>query len=384
MKGFGMKTIFTVMAMAGLVACGGKSPEKKAAADGPVVRVQTVEVSQETWPLLYEAAGTVRARTSATLSSRVMGYVREIRVQPGDRVNAGQLVATLESRELESAVKQAQAAEVEARSAVAEAEQAIAAARAQTMLAKSTFDRMDTLHKKKSISEQEFDEAQARLRTAEATLEMAQAKRKQLDARIAQARQGVEAAETMLGFTKIHAPFAGLVTEKPGAPGQLATPGMPLVVVEQGGIYRLEAAVEESMLGSVRVGQKVSVRLDVSAETLEARVDEIVPSVDPQSRAFTVKVGLPASANARSGSFGRLLVERGKDEVVVLPAGALVQRGELQQVYVVDAGVARTRMVTVGRRIGEKAAVLSGLVAGDRVVFPLSAGLVDGVKVEVR
>ncbi|MEJ1934037.1 biotin/lipoyl-binding protein, partial [Nostoc sp. NIES-2111] len=212
MSGAAMKKTLVVVAMAALAACGGKTPEKKAAAEGPAVRVQTVEVSAETWPLLYEAAGTVRARTSATLSSRVMGYVREIRVQPGDRVNAGQLVATLESRELESGVKQAQAAEVEARSAVAEAEQAIAAARAQTMLAKSTFERMDSLHKKKSISEQEFEEVQARLRTAEATLEMAQAKRKQLDARIAQARQGVEAAETMLGFTKIYAPFAGLVT----------------------------------------------------------------------------------------------------------------------------------------------------------------------------
>lgn len=384
MRGAAMKKILVVVSMAALAACGGKAPEKKAAAEGPVVRVQTVEVSKETWPLLYEAAGTVRARTSATLSSRVMGYVREIRVQPGDRVNAGQLVATLESRELESGVKQAQAAEVEARSAVAEAEQAIAAARAQTMLAKTTFERMNTLHQKKSISEQEFDEAQARLRTAEATLEMAQAKRKQLDARIAQARQGVEAAETMLGFTKIYAPFAGLVTEKPGAPGQLATPGMPLVVVEQGGTYRLEAAVEESMLGSIRVGQKVSVRMDATAELLEARVDEIVPAVDPQSRAFVAKVGLPGSAKARSGSFGRLLVERGNEEAVVVPAAALLQRGELLQVFVVESGVARTRMLTVGRRVGEKAAVLSGLVAGERVVSPVVPGLVDGVKVEVR
>lgn len=384
MKGTAMKTIVVVVAMAALVACGGKAPEKKSVADAPAVRVQTTEVARETWPQLYEAAGTIRARTSATLSSRVMGYVREIRVQPGDRVNAGQLVATLESRELESGVKQAQAAEVEARSAVAEAEQAIAAAKAQTALARSTFARMDTLHQKKSISEQEFDEAQARLRTAEATLEMAQAKRKQLDARIAQARQGVDAAETMLGFTKIHAPFAGLVTEKPGSAGQLATPGMPLVTLEQGRAYRLEAAVEESMLGSIRVGQKVSVRLDASSEVLEARVDEIVPAVDPQSRAFVVKVGLPGAAKARSGSFGRLLVERGKEDVVVVPAGALVQRGELLQVFVVDGGVASTRMVTVGRRDSGKAAVLSGLVAGERVVFPLSAGLVDGAKVEVR
>jgi RND family efflux transporter MFP subunit len=379
-----MKIVVPVLLALVVTACGAHNPNKSEAASVPPVAVQTATVETVDWPVTYEAPGTVRARTSAVISSRLMGYIRETRVQPGDRVAAGQLLVTIDSRDLDASVRQAQAAEAEARSAAAEADNGIAAASAQRGLALATFKRMEILHKQTSISDQEFDEAQARLRTAEATFEMAQSKRTQINAKIVQAKQGVESAGIVQTFTRIQSPFAGIVTEKPAQQGQLATPGMPLLTVEQTGRYRLEAPVEESLLGTIRVGQKVKVALDAYGQTLDARVDEIVPAIDAQSRSFLVKASLPQAPNLRSGLFGRLLIDRSSRQSPVVPADAIIQRGELQSVFVAEGGVARTRMVAVGSMRAGKAEILSGLVPGERIIHPRPAKLSDGMKVEVR
>jgi RND family efflux transporter MFP subunit len=347
--------------------------------------VQTVAVQTVEWPVTWDAPGTLRARTAAAISSRLMGYIREIRVEPGDRVAAGQLLVTIDSRDLDSAVRQAQAAETEARSAVAEADNGIAAAKAQLALAQATFKRMETLHKQTSISDQEFDEARARLSTADAAVEMARSKRTQLDAKIAQARQALESAGVMQSYSQIRAPFAGVVTDKQAQAGQLAAPGTPLLTVEQAGGFRMEAPVEESLLGTVRVGQKVEVVLDAfGGQTLQARVDEIVPAIDAESRAFVVKAALPSAPNLRSGLFGRLRIGRSTRQSVVVPEEAISQRGELQSVIVADSGIARMRMVTVGARREGQAEILSGIATGERVIYPRPANLVDGMKVEVH
>jgi RND family efflux transporter MFP subunit len=379
-----MKIVIPSILAAVLAACGGHAPKQTEAASQPPVAVQTVEVRTVDWPVSHETPGTVRARTATTLSSRVMGYIREIKVEPGDRVQSGQLLATIESRDLDAAVRQAQTTEAEAQSGITEVENGIAAAKAQLALAQATFRRMESLHKQTSISDQEFDEATARLRTAQAALEMAQSKRSQLDARIAQARQSTETARVMQSFSQIHAPFSGIVTGKPAQPGQLATPGMPIITIEQAGGFRLEAPVEESLLGTIRVGQKVRVALDAWDRTVDARVDEIVPAVDAQSRSFAVKASLPSAPNLRSGLFGRLIIDRSVRQSTVVPVNAITQHGELQSVFVAENGAARTRMITVGARRDGQAEVLTGLTPGERVIQPRPANLTDGMKVEVH
>ncbi len=379
-----MKIAIVVFLAAVLAGCAGHQPERTEAAPRSPIPVRTFTVQNVEWSIVYETTGTVRARTASTLSSRIMGYIHEIRVEPGDRVHAGQLIATIESRELDTSVRQAQAEEQAARSAVTEAENGIVSAKAQLTLAQATFRRMQDLHKQASISDQEFDEAQARLRTAEAALEVAESKRRQLEAKIAQASQGVESAGVMQSYARIVAPFAGVVTEKPAQPGQLATPGTPIVTIERAGGYRLEVPVEESLLSTVRLGQRVRVALDAYGQTLDARIDEIVPAVSPESRSFIVKASLPSSPNLKSGLFGRLLIERAARDSLVVPVETIQHRGELQSVFVVEDGVARTRMVSVGELRDNQAEILTGLAAGDRVIRTPIAGLADGLRVEVR
>jgi RND family efflux transporter MFP subunit len=370
-----------------LAGCGGKKEThsaKSAPAAAPVP-VQVITAATAEAPAVYETTGTVRAKTTGVVSAKVMGYVREVKVSTGDQVQAGQLLIEIDARDLESQVRQAEAASQEARNAEQEVNNAVASAKANLELAQVTFKRMEDLFQKKSISNQEYDEASARLKVARAGYEMAVSKQQQLRAKIRQAEEAVKAARIMLGYARITAPFAGTVVEKRVEPGNLAAPGVPLLVIEQSGGYRFEAAVEESKKTQIRVGSPVTVHLEAIQKTVPARVSEVVPAGDPQSRTFTVKIDLPSLPMLHSGMFGRAVFPLGaRRQVLAVPADAVIEQGQVTSVIVAEGGAARHRLVTVGSRQGGKVEILSGLTPGEKVVYPRPANLADGAPLEVR
>jgi RND family efflux transporter MFP subunit len=313
-----------------------------------------------------------------------MAYVQRVAVQVGDHVRAGQILVSLDARDMETGVHRAEAGRTEIQSAIPELEGALAAAKANLDLAQATYKRMEELAAKKSISNQEFDEASARLKAAQANYEMARARRTQIDSKMAQAEQDVRSARITSDYSRITAPFAGVVTAKSVDPGNLAMPGAPLLTIDQEGAYRLEASVDESMLASVKPGQTVDVVIDPSNALVKARVTEVVPSVDAGSRSYIVKIDLPSAPQLRSGAFGRAIFPLGTQKVLAIAAAGLIERGQLQSVFVVENGVARTRLVTAGRRTKESIELLSGLNAGETIVLPIPPGLEDGARVEVR
>jgi membrane fusion protein, multidrug efflux system len=366
-----------------LTSCG-KEPERRAAQPQTApVAVNVAAVATQDWPTSYEATGTVRARTTATISSKVMGYVQQVSAQVGDHVREGQALITLDARDLDANLRRAEAGRAEVESAIPELENATAAAKANLDLAQSTFKRMEELAAKKSISNQELDEASGRLKAAQANYDMVRSRRAQVTSKMATVDQEIRAAGIMRDYSKLAAPFSGVVITRTVEPGNLATPGFPLLTLEQDGLYRLEASVDESKLASVRVGQAVEAVLEADRK-LNARVAEIVPSVDAASRTYIVKLDLPATPQLRTGMFGRAIFPLGTQKIVAIPQAALTERGQLQSVFVVEDGVAHTRLVTTGRRTAGAVEVLSGLTAGEKVVLPVPAGLQDGARVEVR
>jgi RND family efflux transporter MFP subunit len=367
-----------------LTSCGSEPARRAAQPQTPPVAVQVAAVATEDWPASYEATGTVRARTTATISSKVMGYVQQVSVQVGDRVRQGQALITLDARDLDVSLRRAEAGRTEVESAIPELENATAAAKANLDLAQSTFKRMEELAAKKSISNQELDEASARLKAAQANYDMVRSRRAQVNSKMATAEQEIRGAGIMRDYARLAAPFSGVVITRSVEPGNLATPGAPLLTIEQDGVYRLEASVEESKLASVRVGQSVEAVIEAADKKLKARVSEIVPSVDAASRTYIVKLDLPAGPQLRTGMFGRAIFPLGVQKVVAVPLAALMERGQLQSVFVVEDGVAHTRLVTTGRRTSNAVEVLSGLNAGEKVVLPVPVGLQDGAMVEVR
>ena len=366
-----------------LTSCG-KEPEPRASQpQAAPLAVQTVAVDSQDWPTSYEATGTVRARTTGTISSKVMGYVQQVSAQVGDHVREGQALITLDARDLDANLRRAEAGRAEVESAIPELENATAAAKANLDLALSTFKRMEELAGKKSISNQELDEASGKLKAAQANYDMVRSRRAQLTSKMATVDQEIRAAGIMRDYAKLAAPFSGVVITRTVEPGNLATPGVPLLTLEQDGLYRLEASVDESKMAAVRVGQAVEAVLEADRK-LNARVAEIVPSVDAASRTYIVKLDLPATPQLRTGMFGRAIFPLGTQKIVAIPQGALLERGQLQSVYVVENGVARTRLVTTGRRTAGAVEILSGLNAGEKVVMPVPSGLQDGARVEVR
>lgn len=367
-----------------LAGCGSEPARKVETKPALSIRVETVTLAETDWPSTYEATGTVRARTTATIAARLMGNAREVRAQVGDRVREGQVLVVLDAREMDSNVRRAEAAREEVKSRIPEAESGIAVAKAQVDLAQVTFERMRDLLHKRSITNQEFDESSARWKAAQAGLEMARAKRVQLDAKLAQSEQEIRAAGIQRGYAEITAPFSGTILTKSVEPGTLAVPGAPLFTMERAGNYRLEASVEESQLQLARVGKTVSVTIDGIDRTFPARIVEIVPSVDAAARTGTVKIDLPPLPELRSGLFGRARFETGVHRVLTVPAAAVVTRGQLQSVYVAESNMARVRLVTVGASAKDRLEVLSGLNPGDKVVVPIPPGLTDGSPLEVR
>jgi RND family efflux transporter MFP subunit len=365
-------------------SCGNEPPRRAAQPQAPPVVVKVASVATQDWPASYEATGTVRARTTVTIASKVMGYVQQVSAQAGDHVRKGQALITLDARDLDANLRRAEAGRAEVESSIPELENATAAAKANLDLAQTTCKRMEELAAKKSISNQELDEASARLKAAQANYDMIRSRRTQISSKMATVEQEIRAAGIMRDYARLTAPFSGVVIARTVEPGNLAAPGTPLLTIEQDGFYRLEASVNESELASVRVGQAVDAVIEATGRKVNARVSEIVPAVDAASRTYIVKLDLPATLQVRTGMFGRAIFPLGTQKVAAVPIAALTERGQQQAVFVVEDGAAHTRLVTTGRRTRDAVEVLSGLNVGEKVVLPVPAGFHDGARVEVR
>ena len=354
-----------------LVGCGGQAPiEESATAPREPVRVEVATVRSTALEDRLAAIGTVRARNEVVVAARILGYIRTISADVGDSVRAGQPLVTVDDRELRSGVEAAQAAKGEAESAILTAEQGIAAARSQLRLAELTHQRYADLLGKESVSQQEFDVVDARLESAKTSLAAAESGKKQAEAKRAQAEAAIARAEVTLDYAVVAAPVSGVVTERMVDPGALAAPGAPLLRIEQAGAYRLEVAAPESLQPKLRVGQSVEFEIEaLGAEgPSEGRIVEIVPAVDARSRTFTVKIALPGGGGVRSGQYGRAFLPGEMRETLTVPASAVVERGQLRFVYVVEEDLARRRAVTLGQLADSGYEALSGLQPGDRVV----------------
>jgi RND family efflux transporter MFP subunit len=302
----------------------------------------------------------------------MMGNLAEIRVHEGDHVQRGQVLAVIDDAQPRAALDRATAADLAA-------QQEISASQSDFTLAEATFKRYQTLYDRKSVSPQEFDEIKARYQASEARLGMARAGR-------AQAKAALQQARTALGYTHVVAPFDALVTEKKADVGTLASPGMPIFTVEDLRRYRLEATVNETDLRYVRQVQQIAVSIDAIGDRgFNGKVIEIVPAADPASRSFLVKVELHPDPALRSGLFGRAKFTRGERTALLIPRSAIVERGQLLGIYVLDQNrIAGLRYITLGKPSAQQVEVLAGLQAGEMLIDDPGSRELSGKKIESR
>jgi RND family efflux transporter MFP subunit len=368
-----MRKVFaSAVIIAALMLVGCTGGQKETAREPEVVRnVAVTSAQRATLPDYLEVTGTVHAAQSSQLASQMMGNILEVRVQEGDRVRRGQVLAVIDDAQPRASFDRAQAAHHAA-------QQEIISADSDFHLAEATFKRYQDLYEKKSVSPQEFDEVKARFQAAQARRDLSHAGQAQAQATLTQAR-------TVVDYSRVRAPFDGVVTEKKVDAGTLASPGMPLFTVEDPRRHRLDASVNESDIGRVRIGQTIQVRMDALGTELAGKVAHIVPAADPASRSFLVKIDLPSDLRLRSGLFGRARIPRGQKNSIVVPHSAIVEHGQLQAVYVLDAAqIASLRYVTLGNPTGDQVEVLSGLDGGEKLVAAPGSQEFSGRKIEAR
>ncbi|MFA6545689.1 MAG: efflux RND transporter periplasmic adaptor subunit [Limisphaerales bacterium] len=338
-----MKLLFPLLVVALLAAC--KRHETPASPSAPplpaaVVRVQKVESQRRM--AVEEIVGTVRPRLSAAVSAKAGGSIERMLVAPGQAVKTGELLAQLDAREIQARLDQA------------------TALREQTA---KDLQRFQKLIADKAVTQQEFDAVQARQRVAAAAL---------------------TEAEAQLGYTRILAPFDGVITHKRADVGDLATPGRPLLELENPAALRLEADVPEALLANLKLGDRLPVHIAALKTELSGNISEIAPAADAGSRTFLVKLDLPTAPGLRSGQFGRVAIPVAEVNALRVPTSAVVVRGQMELVFVVANQQAQMRLVKTGKRLGSEIEIVSGLNSGEVLVVGGASALTDGQPLQVK
>ena len=309
-----------------------RTPETQAAQP-----VRVLVAKYETAPATEDVIGTARAKLRAAVEAKLSARIEALLVAPGQSVKKGELIAQLDAREIQAKLDQALAVREQATRDLA---------RARELLAN------------KVSTPAEFDSARAREQVA-----------------VGAARE----METMLGYTRLLAPFDGVVTRKLADVGDLAAPGRPVIELEDPSALRFEADVPEAFVGSVELGATYPVRLGAASSPMDGKVVEIAPVADAASRTFLVKLDLPPSAAARSGQFGRATIPTGlQKQILRVPASAVIARGQVELVFVAAENRAQLRLVRAGKRDADHVELLSGVAPGETVVIEGAEQLRDG------
>lgn len=341
-----------LLSLALLAGCGGQEETKQPPAAREVrAAVDTVTLTRSA--AHHPTPATLVAESQVQVASRLMGYIRAIDVVEGQTVRAGQKLLSIDPVDVQGQVEQS-------RAGLKQAEDALADARVE-------FQRFEALFKEEAVTRQQFEKMKLQYDMAQSHL--------------AQARAGHNTAAGQLRYATVTSPIAGVVTRKLAHAGDLASPGQPLLVVENTGKLQVETQVPESVLSALKPGAQVRVEVDGQEQALNARVARISPAADPVSRTFLVKLDV-SGTGLRSGQFARVLFPQGEREALTVPASALIERAGIGGVFVVGPdGVIQFRMVRAGERRDGRVEILSGLTVGERVVSGNAEKLESGDRI---
>lgn len=302
-------------------------------------------------PVEHIGIGSVVSDQRIEVASRLAGYIRELPVEEGDNVRSGQVLARLDAADVDGNIRQAQAA--------------LDAAEATLADTRIDVGRFQALFEQGNVSDSEMRKVRLR---EDAARESAN-----------QARAARDAAQAQRDYTEIRSPIDGVVVARRLRAGDLATPGASILTLESASALLFETFLPENRIAGVRVGMPVRVRIDGIAAPLAGRVSRVVASGDPVTRSYPVKIALPARPGLLPGMFGRAEFVLGEVAVPVVPAAALVERGGLRGVFVVDpGGRARFRWLRIGREWHDRVEVNAGLEPGEWIVAVASPGLREG------
>lgn len=289
-----------------------------------------------------EVVGTVQAINRAEISSKITGNITRLTVDLGSKVNEGDLLAILSAGEISAQVQQA---------------------KAQYNQAKRNLKREESLLEKNAATE----ESVKSFRDQKVINEGA-----------------YKEAVTMLDYTRITAPFSGIITKKMANVGDLATPGKPLIQIEDPNNLEIQTAIPEAMILKIAKGDKLTVFIPSVNLRIKGTVAEVSPTADPSSRTAPIKLQIKSNPLLRSGQFARITLVTGESQTLMIPSTSVTVFGQLERVFVVENDLAKLRLIRTGVRVGDNIEVLTGLNSGESVITSKANRILDGQPVIIR
>ena len=342
-----------------LFSCAGDKTKK--AVELPPIVVTVNEVAGANASKYVSASGKIEAENSANVSTRMMGYITSIKVKTGQKVNKGQLLATINNTDL-----QAKKAQTEA---------GIMQATAGYKNAKKDYDRFVILFGQKSASQKEMDNVTTQFEMAKAGLEVA--------------KQTKNEVMAQFSYANITAPFAGTVTNTLAKEGDMANPGMPLMTIEGNSKLQAVVMVSESEISQIKNGMPADILVKSLDQSFKGNVIEVSSSAKNTGGQYIVKLSIDnANASILSGMFANVVFPIVKPAVasqstmVLVPKKAIVNQGQLSGIYTVsDDKIAVLRWLRLGKTFGDQVEVLSGLSAGEKYIVEAQSKLYNGAKI---
>ncbi len=306
-------------------------------------------------------SGQLASEHTAAISTRMMGYITKMNVKIGDKVRAGQLLFSVQSDDI-----QAKSGQISAN---------IAAADATLANAKKDYERYKILHQKNSATDKELENITLQYKAAEMQAQAARQMRNEVKAN--------------MSYANVTAPFSGTITQKMMDAGSLATPGMPLLMLESEGALQAVATVTEDQVKYVRNGMSVSIDIDADGRTIAGVISQVSRSSVATGGKYLIKVDLQNHKELLSGMYVHIFIPVSGDikssvaETVWIPQESLVQQGDLVGVYTIGANnTATLRWLRTGKSTHSQVEILSGLTAGEEYISSASSRLWNGAKVK--
>jgi RND family efflux transporter MFP subunit len=320
-----------------LAGCGERENSKRIKAPAlSAVTVTVAEAKLETADSLINVVGTVEALQRASISARISGQIIELPVVLGSEVKKGNLLVKIN------------AGEISARALRAEAELA---------RARRNLERENRLQQEEASTLETVKSLRDAVRIAEAAYQEAQ---------------------TMLDYTTVSAPFSGVITSKMVNIGDLAFPGMELLRLENNKKLQVVAQIPEALLLSIAAGDKLPVNIPANGLSLSGEIAEISPAADPTTRAASIKITIPPHPSLRAGQFARVSLADSSTTTLMIAESAVITRGQMKIVFVVENNRARLRLVRTGAVRDSRIEIIAGLDPGELVVTGGTAELEDG------
>ncbi|MBP1618648.1 MAG: efflux transporter periplasmic adaptor subunit [Bacteroidetes bacterium] len=352
------KMVLGIICCTAFAAC---SSEKKSENTEQAVKVEVYSPAQSSADGIY-LSGEITAKQTASISTRMMGYIRKIYVKPGDRVAARQPLVAISSDEVNAKKAQVQAIIVEAEAAAKNAQK--------------DYERYKVLRSQNSVSDKELENVALQNTSMQAKVQMA--------------KQQLREVNAMLSYSNITAPFSGTVTQKMMDEGSMANPGMPILTIEQNGELQVVASVPENYIQYVKIGDNVKVDLKSVDASFDGKITELSPSASNSGGQYAMKIAIPAEkkANIRAGMYANILIPNklAKDVngKVMLETSSIVYREQLTGVYVVDGqNQAILHWIRLGKTSDNLVEALSGIEPNDKIISKADGKLYNGRKVAI-